>query len=127
MTETKSPITASKSNGVLSTKNRSGQVNPSNSIPNERLTSLRAPSAPMSQVPTRTSFLSICAYLDPNTGLILLNVQDSNAELDLETFIVSQLVQQNARQFELFTLHPIRMSCLVCDLSKIELGDHTIL
>ena len=48
-------MTVRKSNGVLTTRKRSGQVKPGNSIPSARRTSLRAPSAPMSQRPERIS------------------------------------------------------------------------
>src|ERR1043165_3968301 len=48
-------MTLPKSNGVLTTRNRSGQVKPSNSMPSDRRTALRAPSAPTSHRPRRSS------------------------------------------------------------------------
>ena len=54
-------MTVRKSKGVLTTRNRSCQVKPGNSIPSARRTSLRAPSAPMSQRPDRRSVLPLRA------------------------------------------------------------------
>ncbi len=48
-------MTDEKSNGVLTTRKRSGQVKPSNSMPSARRTLLRAPSAPISQRPDSAS------------------------------------------------------------------------
>jgi hypothetical protein len=60
-------MTDAKSNGVLITRKRSGQVKPSNAMPALRRTAVCAPSAPISQRPQRVRTSAPSSGQDSNT------------------------------------------------------------
>src|SRR5262249_47439844 len=97
-------MTVWKSNGVLTTRKRSGQVKPSNSMASARRTSLRAPSAPISQRTDRVSRrpLRLTATLDARG--MLRHVLDRAVELQLEFRAPPQLIVKNAGQLGLLGL-----------------------
>ena len=102
-------MTAPKSYGVLTTRKRSGQVKPSNSISSARRTSLRAPSAPISQPPRRASVrpLRATATSTPCASCATLT---SASNSDREMRMGLQPVAQDLRQLRLLALHAVGMT-----------------
>ena len=120
-------MTAWKSNGVLTTRKRSGQVKPSNSIPSERRTSLRAPSAPISQRPDLVSVRPLRSIEISTPDGCCNDVSDLGIEVQLEIGLVAQLLVQDACQLGLLALHAIGMTRGIGDHAEIELGEHSVL
>src|SRR6516164_8260182 len=118
-------MTVRKLNGVLTTRKRSGQVKPGNSMPSARRTSLRAPSAPM---PAAGAGLGSPVALDRNLHprAMLRDVLDLSVELQLETRLFEQLPVENTRELGLLALHPVGVGGDVGDGAEIELRQHAM-
>ena len=99
-----------KSNGVLTTRKRSGQVKPSNSMPSDRRTSLRAPSAPISQRPRSRLDASVPLDRDLHAGRMLGDALRPRCRIaSSKSGLLPQLLVQDAGQLRLLGLHPVGM------------------